>query len=81
MPTSADPRPCRVKLRPGGTIKFVAAHHRDVQKAVLAAERAGGETVTIAGITLEIAAISIILPYRNRRRDPLARPYPKENRP
>ncbi len=80
MPTSTDPSPCRVKLA-GGTIKFVHAHHRDVQRAVRDAARAGVATVTIGGNVLQVGEITIVLPYRNRRRDPLAHPYPKESQP
>lgn len=74
--TRPEVKPCRVKLT-GGATRFVRAHHRDVQRAVRDAKRAGAETVTVAGIVLPVAAVVIVLPYRKRRRDPLAYPYPK----
>ena len=80
--TRPEAKPCRVRLK-GGTIKFVAAHHRETQKAVLAAQRAGSATVTVAGTTLTVASISIVLPARKRRGEPTAPPYldPKEKQP
>ena len=75
--TRPEAKPCRVRLA-GGTVTYVDAHHRTVQRALRDARCAGAATVTVAGTVLRVAEVVIVLPYRKRRRDPLAHPYPKE---
>ncbi len=82
--TRPEAKPCRVRLQ-GGTVTYIALHHRTVQKAIREAARAGNEFVTIAGTVIRVAEVVIVLPARRRRGEPTAPPYrpynQKESRP